>query len=161
MAIYATRNHEDALDIVQDAMLRLSSKYAERESEQWAPLFFRILQRRILDWHRRRKVRRIFVSWLPGSSDSDDDNLIDAAPDPNAVEPDRGAENYNIATSLNEAIAALPLRQQQVFLLRELQGLDVKETALAMKCSSGTVKTHYSRARASLQQALEDYADER
>lgn len=159
MALYATANRDEALDIVQDSMLRLATRYSGRDPSEWPPLFFRIVERRIIDWHRRRKVRRVIVSLIPGI-DADEDPL-ENLPDQRSPTAAQQLDSDRGLDKLGAAIEALPLRQQQVFLLRELQGFDVKQTAEAMQCSAGTVKTHYSRARATLRAALEDHVHER
>ncbi len=149
MAEIAVGNREEALDIVQDSMLALVQKYAARPCEEWTPLFYRILQSKIRDWYRKSKTRSKWMSFLnfrQQDDDSETGNLIDAVADPVASEPSQTvADNISIDT-LETAIHALPLRQQQAFLLRSWEGLSVSETALAMKCSEGSIKTHYSRA---------------
>ena len=157
MAEFATRNRDDALDIVQDAMFRLCEKYAERPEDEWAPLFFRILERRILDWHRRNTVQRKIFGW--SKSVSDIENLTHSDESGSALsEHVPSTEDEVIAEQtldkLTQTLEALPLRQQQVFLLRIWQGLDVRDTATAMRCSQGSVKTHLSRATARLREAL-------
>jgi len=146
IARMAVRDAEDALDIVQDAMLQLARRYADRPSEQWKPLFYRILQNRIRDCQRRRMVRNRLFGWLPGPAADEESG------DPYAMTPDEGqgpAERVmtgEAMDSLERALQALPARQLQAFLLRNMEGMDVAETALAMGCTEGSVKTHYSRA---------------
>lgn len=156
MALYATRQRDDACDIVQDAMLRLADRYAGRPPDEWPALFFRILQRRIIDWHRRERLRRVLFLRPGTTQDAATDTTADIA-DPRGVSAERGATDIEIRARLEAAIAGLPRRQQQVYLLRELQGFDVRQTAKIMQCSTGSVKTHYARARAGLRAALEDY----
>ena len=160
MAEIAVGNREEALDIVQDSMLALVQKYAARPCEEWTPLFYRILQSKIRDWYRKSKTRSKWMSFLnfrQQDDDSETGNLIDAVADPVASEPSQTvADNISIDT-LETAIHALPLRQQQAFLLRSWEGLSVSETALAMKCSEGSIKTHYSRALHTLRAALEGH----
>ncbi len=156
MSEIATRNREDALDIVQDAMIKLVDKYSHRGPEDWAPLFSRILQRQILDWHRRNKVRRTFMGFF--RDDGASENLVPTVehyPDIEGRQPDNKTYSDQLIQRLESALQALPLRQQQAFLLRMWEGLDVKQTALAMGCSQGSVKTHYSRALKSLRIKLE------
>lgn len=149
MARIAVRNDADALDIVQDAMLQLARRYGHGRSEEWAPLFYRILQNRIRDHQRRRKVReRLFAfAWLPGlrSHDEPHDDPIDqvATPEKGAAETVMEDEAMR---ALEGALAQLPARQREAFMLRNFEGLDVAATAAAMGCSEGSVKTHYSRA---------------
>ena len=159
MAEFATRNRDDALDIVQDAMFSLCEKYAERPQDEWASLFFRILERRILDWHRRNTVRRKLFGW--GKSVTDMDNPTDSIESGSALNTYTASSEDQVITEdtleeLTKALEALPLRQQQVFLLRIWEGLNVRDTAAARRCSQGSVKTHLSRATARLRAALGD-----
>jgi len=157
IARIALRHDEDALDIVQDAMLQLARRYGRRPSEEWRPLFYRILQNRIRDYQRRRAVRARIMSWLPATSASEDDlrDPIDCAPDEGADPPARLATDEAMHL-LEGALAQLPGRQQEAFMLRNFEGLDVAQTAHAMGCSEGSVKTHYSRAVHTLRARLGD-----
>ncbi len=151
----ALRHEDDALDAVQDAMLQLARAYADRPAEEWKPLFYRILENRIRDMQRRRTVRNRVMSWLPFRSDPDGDDpdpVADAASEDPA--PTRRLEIDEAMTALERALRALPRRQQQAFLLRTLEGLDVAQTARAMGCSEGSVKTHYFRALQTLRAQL-------
>ena len=152
----ALRHEDDALDAVQDAMLQLARAYADRPADQWKPLFYRILENRIRDLQRRRSVRDRVMSWLPFATEPDGAN----DPLATAVSPEvpvlRRIEIDETMSALQQALAALPRRQQQVFLLRTLEGLDVARTAHAMGCSQGSVKTHYFRALRALRAQLGD-----
>lgn len=156
IARFATRNNEDALDLVQDAMFKLVEKYSGRPETEWPPLFYRILHSRINDWHRRNSVRNRFRGWL-GSTDDETEDPLQTVPDPHGRSPEAETETSEGMTKLQEALAALPLRQQQAFLLRAWEGLDVKQTAIAMSCAEGSVKTHYSRAIHSLRAQLGEH----
>jgi RNA polymerase sigma factor (sigma-70 family) len=150
-------NREDALDAVQDAMLRLVKHYRGKPAEEWTPLFWGILRRRIVDLQRRRKVRSIVVGWLGGGHDDDGDELpmwepADTGPDP--LEKLHGEKSY---ADMAAAVQQLPQRQREAFILRVLEGLDVAETAQAMGCSEGSVKTHLSRAMQHLREELEEW----
>jgi RNA polymerase sigma-70 factor (ECF subfamily) len=149
------RNDDDALDAVQDAMMKLVQSYSARPVDEWRPLFYRILSNGIRDMQRRRTVRGRIMAWLP-LRDSEDDEEFDAiAQAPSAeVEPAKRLELDEAIGVLETAVAALPPRQQQAFLLRNFEGLDVNETASAMGCSEGSVKTHYFRALESLRSKL-------
>jgi RNA polymerase sigma-70 factor, ECF subfamily len=149
------RNNDDALDAVQDAMMKLVQSYGSRSSEEWRPLFYRILANRIHDLQRRRTVRGRIMAWLPARDPQDDEDFdpIAQAPSPE-VGPARRLELDEAIGTLEAAIADLPPRQQQAFLLRNFEGLDVGETASAMGCSEGSVKTHYFRALESLRARL-------
>jgi len=154
IALISVRDADDALDIVQDAMIRLARSYAERSESEWKPLFYRILQNRIRDHHRHESVRRRVFSWITRRDDDRDGDQIARAPDPAAVLPDRQAALDDAMTALERGIRKLPDRQQQAFLLRTIECLDVASTAKAMGCSDGSVKTHYSRAVRSLRATL-------
>jgi RNA polymerase sigma-70 factor (ECF subfamily) len=152
----ALRHEDDALDAVQDAMLQLARAYADKPAEEWKPLFYRILENRIRDMQRRRTVRGRVISWMPfrgGDEEDDEPDPIAQAPstDPSPV---RRLEIDEAMVALEKAVGELPRRQQQVFLLRTLEGLDVAETAIAMGCSEGSVKTHYFRALQALRGQL-------
>ena len=158
IAEIATGNRDDALEIVQDAMLKLASRYAARPEREWAPLFQRILQSRITDFHRRSVVRRRWRVWLAsGDEDGVRPDPIENQPGPASTEPDRQSDAERMTAALERALQALPLRQRQAFLLRVWEDLDVAETARAMGCSEGSVKTHLSRAMHALRAALGDY----
>ncbi len=160
MAWIATGNREDALDIVQDAMLRLVKGYAGRPEVEWPPLFQRIVQSAIRDWYRRNRVRNRWRQWLGFSPATDDEaggdplqtTIASAAPG-----PDGELASQHAIDALEAALRALPLRQQQAFLLRQWEGLSVADTAAAMGVSAGSVKTHYSRAVQALRDKLEDH----
>lgn len=156
IARLATGNQDEALDIVQDAMFKLVEKYSDRPEPEWSPLFYRILSSRINDWHRRSSVRNRFRRWLSSDPEADEDP-IQTAVDEFGQRPDRDTETSQSMTRLEQALAALPARQKQAFLLRAWEGLDVKQTALAMSCAEGSVKTHYSRAVHMLREQLGDH----
>lgn len=156
MAQIATGNREDALDIVQDAMMKLALKYSSHDKASWKPLFYRILESRILDWHRRQKVRNRFRSWLYQNEDKTEDAL-EQQPTEVGDFPDFQLQDAQFMQDLEMALQQLPLRQQQVFLLRLWEGLDINQTAQAMQCSESSVKTHYARALTKLRTALEDH----
>jgi RNA polymerase sigma-70 factor (ECF subfamily) len=153
----ALRHEDDALDAVQDAMLQLARAYAHRPEQEWKPLFYRILENRIRDMQRRRTVRGRVIAWLPFRGDADDEepDPIAQAPSPEP-QPVKRLELDEAVGALEKALAALPRRQQQAFLLRTLEGLDVAATAAAMGCSEGSVKTHYFRAVQALRAQLGD-----
>ncbi len=157
MARFASGNTEEALDLVQDGMMEFVKRYSDQPREKWKALFYRILHSRIVDWHRRSFVRRRFLTWL-GRSDAEedaDDPLLNL-PDPASPNPYDQAVRREERMALEKAIRALPLRQQQAFLLRAWEGMDVAQAAFAMGCAEGSVKTHYSRAIHALRGMLED-----
>ena len=156
MAQIATGNREDALDIVQDTMIKLVEKYSTYDKASWKPLFYSILESRIMDWHRRQKVRNRFRSWLHKGED-EDENPIEQHPTEVGDFPDFQLQDAQFMQDLEVALQSLPIRQQQVFLLRLWEGLDISETAQAMRCSESSVKTHYARALAKLREALKEH----
>ncbi|BFI96872.1 MAG: RNA polymerase sigma factor [Rhodanobacter sp.] len=151
------RNREDALDAVQDAMLRLVKHYRDKPAIEWAPLFWGILRRRIVDLQRRRKVRSIVVGWLGGGRDDEGDELPSWDPADHGPEPLDRLQDAHAWNDLGAALRNLPQRQREAFTLRMLEELDVAETARAMGCSEGSVKTHLSRAMQRLREQLEDW----
>lgn len=155
IARIAVRHDDDALDIVQDAMLQLARRYAQRPAEEWRPLFYRILQNRIRDCQRRRKVRAKLLSWLPGwkADEEEPTDPYDGVADARPLPPDLLATDQAMVR-LERALAELPRRQQEAFMLRNFESLDVAQTAVAMGCSEGSVKTHYSRAVHTLREKL-------
>ena len=156
MAVIATGNRDDALEIVQDAMFKLVRKYAQRPADEWGPLFHRILQSTIRDWYRRTKVRNALRSFLFFSGDDDAGDVMDDFEHKGVAQPDESLTQAQSMAALEVALHELPLRQQQAFLLRQWHGLDVKQTADVMSCSQGSVKTHLSRSIAALKLKLED-----
>jgi len=152
------RHEDDALDAVQDAMLQLARAYSHRPAQEWRPLFYRILENRIRDMQRRRTVRGRVLAWLParGEDDEEEPDPISQAPSPEP-QPPRRLELEEAVGALEKAVAALPARQRQAFLLRSLEGMDVAQTAAAMGCSEGSVKTHYFRALQALRAQLGDF----
>ena len=157
VAEIALHDSDEALDAVQDAMLRLVRHYSGKPAEEWPPLFWGILRRRITDLQRRRTVRNRILVWTGRATHEDDEELPaweapDIGPDPSRALASRQAH-----AAMSAAIRALPRRQQQAFLLRVLEGLDVADTAKAMGCSGGSVKTHLSRAMDALRSKLEDW----
>lgn len=156
IAWFATGNRDDALELVQEAMLALVQRYGRREPAQWPPLFHTILQSRIRDWYRREKVRSRLRVWFGGANEDEDDPL-EALPGDAAAEPERRMDGQQTLTAIEQAVRGLPLRQQQAFLLRAWEGLDTAQTAAAMGISEGSVKTHYSRAIQALRERLEEH----
>lgn len=158
MASISTGNQDEALDIVQDAMMRFASRYSARAETDWGPLFHRILQNAVTDWHRRSRVRRRWHQFIGvGETVVEQSDPLSGIADPLAREPDAQLQDGEAMRRLERAIGELPLRQQQAFMLRLWEGLNVEQTAAAMGCSQGSVKTHYSRAVHCLREKLEGY----
>ncbi len=158
IAEIAVRDRDEALDLVQEAMIKLARKYAGRPGDEWTPLFYRILQNGVRDWHRRQAVRNRVMVWFARPSDQDSDyDAIAAAPDPAGRTPDEQLQSQEAMKALEFALAELPARQREAFVLRTFEGLDVAGTAAAMGCSEGSVKTHYHRAVHSLRETLGEH----
>ncbi len=160
-AAYAVRDDDAALDIVQDSMIRLAEKYADRPLAELPLLFNRILSNATMDWFRRQKVRtglvRNFSDFEGGDADEESDFLESLE----ALEGTPAAENVSDEVSraqvlqmIEQEVGQLPARQREAFLLRYWEEFDVSETAIAMGCSEGSVKTHCSRAVRALAKAL-------
>lgn len=160
IAMLATGEQADALDIVQDAMFKLVKRYAKKPNAEWPALFNRILNNAICDWHRKEKVRRRWRHWFSRSHDDDEiekTDQLEQVEQQGTHQPDDMVKQQHTMEKLDNIIQQLPLRQQQAFLLRQWEGLDVAETARAMGISEGSVKTHYSRAVHSLRAQLEEH----
>jgi RNA polymerase sigma-70 factor (ECF subfamily) len=159
-AMFAVRNEESALDIVQDSMMKLAEKYGDRPVEELPMLFQRILQNTIRDYYRRSKVRSLWTTLLSSFSPNDDEEYdpletIEAESGSNSPNrPDGQLEQAQVLGLIEEEIKALPARQREAFLMRYWEDMDVAETASAMGCSEGSVKTHCSRANHTLAAAL-------
>ncbi len=137
-------------------MLTLIRNYAGRPEAEWGPLFHSVLASRINDWRRRTRVRRRWRVWLTPDEDTGEDPLANL-PDGASPEPAAQAAGRHALAALECALAGLPARQQQAFLLRAWEGLDTGQTARAMECSEGSVKTHYARALQTLRAKLGDH----
>lgn len=164
-AMFATKERSDALDIVQDAMFKWLQAYSERDECEWPKLFQRVLQNRILDWHRARNRQHRLFWW---KREDDQQSALDEF----GAAAAHGGEEVGVVEGsgetpaallacaqdidcVNAVIESLPLRQQQAFLLRSWEGFDVEETANIMDCTKSSVKTHHARALAAIRAALE------
>ncbi len=160
--VYAVRDDDAALDIVQDAMIRLAEKYADRPSAELPLLFQRILSNATMDWFRRQRVRNAVMQNMSAfESDSDDGGDFDLLERLETADGQLGAESAadtvargEILLIIESQVGQLPTRQREAFLLRYWEELDVAETASVMGCSEGSVKTHCSRAVRALAKAL-------
>jgi RNA polymerase sigma-70 factor (ECF subfamily) len=160
-AVFAVHDDEAALDIVQDSMMRLAEKYPDRPAPELPLLFQRILQNAIRDHFRRSKVRSTWTTLLSnlglGGEDDDADPLetLDVDDAPNIPDsPAERMEQSQVMAAIEDAVKGLPDRQREAFMLRYWEELDVSETAKAMGCSEGSVKTHCSRATHALAKVL-------
>lgn len=151
------RDQDEAFDLVQDAMIKLVQKYADRPENEWAPLFYRILQNGVRDWHRRQKVKNRVMVWIGKSTTDDEYDVVAQAPDPAERTPEEHLQTGEAMQRLEVAIHALPARQREAFMLRTFEGMDVAGCAIAMGCSQGSVKTHYSRAVHTLRDKLGEF----
>ncbi len=157
---YTVREDDSALDIVQDAMIRLSEKYADRPAAELPLLFQRILSNATMDWFRRQKVRNAVVQNLSDFEGADDDGDFDLLETLQSIEGTLGesasdaVSRDQILRAIEAEVAELPGRQREAFLLRYWEEFDVAETAAVMGCSEGSVKTHCSRAVHALAKAL-------
>lgn len=146
ITVFAINDRDEALDLLQNAMIKLVRNYSSHPESTWTLLFYRILQNEIRDWQRKSWFRKLF-----DFNENQADQLQDVS---SHSHPDQLMEQDALNKKIQVAIGQLPFRQQQTFLLRTFEGLDVKQTALAMSCSEGSVKTHYSRAVQFLREAL-------
>ena len=158
--MFAVHDEDAALDIVQDSMMKLAEKYGDRPQEEFPMLFQRILQNTIRDYYRRSKVRSMWTTVLSALSPSDDedhDPLENIAAEDGSqlcTSPEGALLQAQTLAAIETEIAKLPTRQREAFLMRYWEDMDVSETATAMGCSEGSVKTHCSRATHTLAAAL-------
>jgi len=158
--MFAVRNEESALDIVQDSMMKLAEKYGDRPATELPMLFQRIMQNTIRDYYRRSKVRSLWTTLLSAFSGDDEDErdpletleVESGSYTPNT--PEKQLEQSQLLGIIDDAIKLLPPRQREAFLMRYWEDMDVAETAAVMGCSEGSVKTHCSRATHTLAAAL-------
>lgn len=160
-SVYHVRNQESALDIVQDSMMKLSEHYGHKPVEELPMLFQRILSNCTLDWFRRQKVQNALFSNMSdfeSSNEDEDFNLLEALDASSGSDLGESAESITdraqTLRGIETEIQQLPGRQREAFLMRYWEEMDVAETAAAMGCSQGSVKTHCSRAVAALSKAL-------
>ena len=162
-ALYAVRNEHTALDIVQDAMMKLAEKYGDKPAAELPLLFQRILQNTIRDYYRRQKVKNawttLFSSLTPKNEESEYDPLDNLKDDENRsapAAPDDSLQQSQVIALIEQALGKLPARQREAFLLRYWEGFDTAETAAVMGCTEGSVKTHCSRAAHALAVSLKE-----
>ena len=160
-SVYHVRNDESALDIVQDSMMKLAEHYGHKPADELPMLFQRILSNCTLDWFRRQKTRNALFSNMGDFESSSDDgdfdllDILDASGNSQTVESaESSTDRAQTLREIELEIQELPARQREAFLMRYWEELDVAETAAAMGCSEGSVKTHCSRAVAALSKAL-------
>ena len=154
MAEISTKDHAEALDLVQEAMLKLVTNYSEKPCKQWQPLFYRILHNKIMDWHRQQTVKRMLFFWKSTGDEEQDSQCITEQVSLGNDSPEDFMANEQLQESSVAALANLSVKQQQCFMLRSWEGLSVAETADIMQCSQGSVKTHYFRAVQKIKETL-------
>ena len=157
MVRFAVGNTEDALDLMQETMLTFVRLYSSRPEEEWKVLLYRILHSRITDWYRRAAVRKRLQQWFGFAKEDEKENSLEDFVKSPDISPADLVENKEFNAALEKALSRLPARQQQAFFLRAWEDMNTKEVALAMKCSEGSVKTHFSRAVHTLRTVLEDF----
>ncbi|SFL87933.1 RNA polymerase sigma-70 factor, ECF subfamily [Nitrosomonas communis] len=164
-ALFAVFDEHVALDIVQDSMMKLIEKYADKPLEELPPLFQRILQNTIRDYYRRQKSRSMWITLFSAfksdhdEKENEDYDLLETLPVPEdscgGNDPHKELEQSQLINFVEKGLETLPARQREAFLLRYWEGMDVSETAKVMGCSEGSVKTHCSRAVHTLATLLE------
>jgi RNA polymerase sigma-70 factor (ECF subfamily) len=159
--VYAVRDEDAALDIVQDSMIKLAERYSDRPAAEWPMLFQRILSNTTMDWFRHQKVRNAVINNFSDFESADGDSDFDLLESLEDLQGNEGTESSADAllrtqtlSAIEEELARLPGRQREAFLMRYWEEMDVAETASAMGCSEGSVKTHCSRAVHALAKAL-------
>jgi len=159
MTELATNFHHHSQDIVQDSLLSFISHYSDKPSEQWTPLFYGILRNQITDWKRKQARRSKWLTWFSSNQLDDEDELNPFEQIANSYEdnPALLLANANDIKLVQQVLSTLPERQQQAFLLRAWEGLDIQTTAQIMGCGESSVKTHYSRAITVLRAALNQH----
>ncbi|MDP3282716.1 MAG: RNA polymerase sigma factor [Nitrosomonas sp.] len=165
-ALFAVRDEHVALDIVQDSMMKLALKYASKPIEELPLLFQRILQNTIRDYYRRQKIRSLwttlFSAFTPNDQNKSQEDFdiletLQIKPESNfAKEPDAQLERLQLIGLIEKAMEILPARQREAFILRYWEEMSLAETAIIMKCSEGSVKTHCSRAVHALAKILKE-----
>jgi len=160
IAKISTSRHEDALDIVQETMFKMVEKYRSKPPQEWRPLFYRILNNKITDHYRRQAVRNNIFIWKSSDRDQSDDYFqpdLAGSAERSSEEPDEMLMRQQRIDRLTKGVHKLAKRQREAFLLRSWECLSTRETAYAMGCTEGSVKTHYSRALEKLRAQLEGY----
>lgn len=139
-------------------MLKLVEHYATKPAQELPLLFQRILSNTTMDWFRRQKTRNaLFVNYNDFGSDNELESIdfVGVVTDNPVMESAQDLfTRTEIVRQIESAVQDLPGRQREAFLLRYWEELDVAETAAAMGCSEGSVKTHCSRAIQALHKAL-------
>ena len=160
ICVVSCNNKDDAHDIVQNSMCKLVEKYKHNPSNQWKPLFYTILRNKLNDYYRKKALtNKIFAS---RNTDEEYEETVSYSPNPSdqSNNPQKSIETMERRSALKSALSILPRRQQQAFMFRYWEGFSTRETALAMNCSEGSVKTHLSRANERLRELLKGIYDD-
>jgi len=158
LAKFATNSHADALDLLQDSMIKLVTKYQHRPSNEWKPLFYKILQNKIKDWYRHQKVKNLVFFWKNNDDKHQDEEQTWSCNENGEISdsmPEQFIKKLQQQQCAIENLQQLSNKQRQCFLLRSWEGLSVAQTAQIMECSQGSVKTHYFRAVNKLKDLME------
>jgi RNA polymerase sigma-70 factor (ECF subfamily) len=142
LAFMSLKNQDDALDVLQDVMIKFVEKYKHKQYQVWAPLFYRMVQNRITDFHRKKTQKNKYFSFFS----NEDENHIENIADENLPTIISMIDSHMKINNLQNALETLSTRQLQAFMCRIWEGLSVSQTAQSMKCSQGSVKTHLFRA---------------
>lgn len=159
----STGHHDVAMDIVQESFIALHQNYLKRPVDEWTPLFYTIMNHRLMDWHRREQRKQKRFAWFKPVQVEQEETEIDATllvEDTQNIDPSDFLSQSHTIEEIQKAVARLPIRQQQAFLLRAWENLDTRTTAQIMECSEGSVKTHYHRAIQSLRINLSQFDPE-
>ncbi len=157
MALFACNNRDDALDLVQDSMCQFVTKYSQKAQPDWKALFYKILQNKIRDYYRKEAVRSRWRVWFSEPANEDTPDQLDNLGGIDEISPEQATQQKQAFAQLQQELKRLSLKQQQVFMLRAWERLSIAETAVAMGCSEGTVKTHYFRATDRLKAELGEH----
>ena len=161
ICVVSCNNKDDAHDIVQNSMCKLVEKYKHNPSNQWKPLFYTILRNKLNDYYRKKALlNKIFVTRSSDEDYLETESLAINSPEQSINNPRKLLEVNERSSSLKAALSILPRRQQQAFIFRYWEGFSTRETALAMNCSEGSVKTHLSRANERLRELLKGIYDD-
>lgn len=155
MAQTAVRDRDIAQDIVQDSLLAFISRYADKPAPEWTPLFYTILRSQIMDWKRRQARRSKWLGWFHTTDENEDEDSLAQIATPTDIDPATLLANAGDIALVQQVLAELPTRQQQAFLLRVWEEMDIATTARIMECSESSVKTHYSRALHTIRSRLQ------
>lgn len=151
IALMSLKNQDDALDVVQDVMIKFVEKYSKKKKQHWCSLFYRMIQNRITDFHRSNSQKKKYFSFF---RNDEQENIVEQVADEKYVSALKQIDNDIKIERLQESLKTLSTRQLQAFICRIWDGLSVAQTAESMKCSQGSVKTHLFRALKQIKQQM-------